>query len=131
MKIIQSNIIYNFEDLRALLLDKSKEGSFYLLFDDIYFEEIEKNTSVTRDVYSLAQRILKPISIIKYISFKSKERHTIGDVYSFINFLRNNTTIIITFFNPKENECTLIFVSNKDDSLLEKHIRTFVELEEF
>ena len=38
--MIESNIIYNFEDFRALVSDKAKEGAYYLLYDDLYFEQI-------------------------------------------------------------------------------------------
>ena len=38
--MIESNIIYNFEDFRALVSDKAKEGTYYLLYDDLYFISI-------------------------------------------------------------------------------------------
>ena len=85
---IQTNIIYNFEDLQNLLLDKTQNGSFYLLFDDIYFEEIEKDTVINRDVYILARRISKPFNIIKYITFNVKEKYSTKQIYELINILR-------------------------------------------
>lgn len=128
---IQTNIIYNFEDLRSLLLDKTQEGSFYLLLDDIYFEEIEQNTVISRDVYTAARRILKPFNIVKYLIFNIKEKYSTKQIYELIQILRKDTSIIITIFNPKIKEVFLLFVSNKDDSLLEHHIKKFLELEEF
>lgn len=126
---IQSNIIYNFEDLRALLSDKTKRGSYYLIYDDIYFEQIDKDTVISRDVYTLARRILKPFSIIKYITFNMNPNYSIKEIYELADILRKDTTIIVTIFNPTENEIFLLFISNKDDSLLEQHIKTFMELE--
>ena len=126
---IQTNIIYNFEDLQNLLLDKTQNGSFYLLFDDIYFEEIEKDTVINRDVYILARRISKPFNIIKYITFNVKEIYSTKQIYELIDILRKDTTIIVTIFNPNKKEVFLLFISNKDDSILEHHIKTFMELE--
>ena len=126
---IQTNIIYNFEDLQNLLLDKTQNGSFYLLFDDIYFEEIEKDTVINRDVYTLARRISKPFNIIKYLTFNVNEKYSTKQIYELINILRKDTTIIVTIFNPDKKEVFLLFISNKDDSILEHHIKTFMELE--
>ena len=126
---IQSNIIYNFEDLRALLSNKTKRGSYYLIYDDIYFEQIDKDTVISRDVYTLARRILKPFSIIKYITFNVKEKYSTKEIYELIDILRRDTTIIVTIFNPDRKEVFLLFISNKDDSMLEHHIKTFMELE--
>ncbi len=126
---IQSNIIYNFEDLRTLLMEKTKLGAYYLIFDDIYFEQIEKDTVISRDVYTVARRILKPFNIIKYLSFNLNEKYSTKQIYDLIQILRKDTTIIVTIFDPKAKEIFLLFVSNKDDSLLEHHIKTFLELE--
>lgn len=126
---IQTNIIYNFEDLQNLLLDKTQNGSFYLLFDDIYFEEIEKDTVINRDVYTLARRISKPFNIIKYLTFNVNEKYSTKQIYELINILRKDTTVIVTIFNPDKKEVFLLFISNKDDSRLEHHIKTFIELE--
>ena len=70
--MIESDIIYNFKDFRILVSEKAKEGSYYLLYDDFYFEEINKDTMITRDVYAIAQRYTKSLNIIKYINFKTK-----------------------------------------------------------
>lgn len=126
---IESNIIYNFEDLRTLLIQKTELGAYYLIFDDIYFEEIEKNTVISREVYTMARRILKPFNIVKYLSFNLNENYSTKQIYELIQILRKDTTIIVTIFNPKTKEVFLLFISNKDDSLLEHHIKTFLELE--
>ncbi len=126
---IQSNIIYNFEDLRGLLADKTKKGSFYLIYDDIYFEEIEKDTSISREVYTLARRLLKPFCIIKYLTFNVNSNYSIKKIYELLDMLRKDTTIIVTVFNPIEREIFLLFISNKDDSILEHHIKEFMNME--
>ena len=51
------------------------------------------------------------------------------EIYELVDILRKDTTIIVTIFNPTENEVFLLFISNKDDSLLEQHIKKFMELE--
>ncbi len=127
---IESNIIYNFEDLRALLLDNTKAGAFYLLLDDIYFEEITKNTMFTREVFTAAKQVVKPINIIKSLTFKVRKKYAVNEIYEIIDILRKNTNIIVTIYNPRTREICLLFISNKDDSLLEKHIRRFLEIEE-
>ena len=128
--LIESNIIYNFEDLRALLLDNTKAGAFYLLLDDIYFEEITRNTMFTREVFTATKQVVKPINIIKYITFKVKRKYQINEVYESIDILRNNTNILVTIYNPRAREIVLLFTSNKDDSLLKNHIRKLFEIEE-
>ncbi len=127
---IQSNIIYSFENLRTLLIDKTKNGAYYLVLDDIYFEEIEKDTIINREIYFLARKEIKPLSIIKYITFNVKEKYSTKQIYDLIQILRRYTNIIVTIFNPKMKEVFLLFVSNKDDSLLEYYIKDFLELEE-
>ena len=127
--MIESNILYNFEDLRALILTKARIGTYYLLFDDIYFEKVQKNGLITREVFTLAKQIVKPLNIIKYITFKTKEKYSTKEIYDLVELLRKTTDIITTIFNPKTKEVVIIFIANKDDSILEKHIKTFIELE--
>lgn len=54
--------------------------------------------------------------------------YSIGEMYEMINILRKDATIIVTIFNPTDNEVFLLFISNKDDTLLEQHIETFIEI---
>lgn len=127
---IQSNIIYNFEDLKSLLIDKAKEKSYYLLNDDIYFEKIEKNTNISREVYIAIRNSIRPFNVIKYIIFNTKEKYSTKEIYELIQVLNKTTIITVTLFNQKTKEVTFIFVSSKDDVLLEKNIKDFLELEE-
>lgn len=128
--IIQSNIIYNFEDLRTLLSNKVQRGAYYLLSDDLYFEEIHKNTVITREVFSIAKQVASPLNVIKYIVFNVADKYTTKQIYDLIQILRKDTTIIVSIFNPKIKEVLIMFVSNKDDSLLRQHIKKFLEMEE-
>lgn len=128
MIFIESNIIYNFDDLRILLNEKTKKGSYFLLGDDIYFEEMEKDTVISRDVLVESRKKLKQFSVIKYISFKTNKDCTTKAIYNLIQTLKENTTIIVTIFNPIDMECSLIFIGNKNDSILENYIRNFIEL---
>lgn len=129
MIIIQSNIIYNFDDLRTILIEKTKVGAYYLLSDDIYFEEVNKNTVITRDVIIEAKRLARSFTVMKHLSFNFKDDYSTQQIYELLQILRKTTHIIVTIFNPKERECNLLFISNKDDSIFEKHIKDFIEME--
>lgn len=129
MIIIESNIIYNFDDLRTILIEKTKVGAYYLLSDDIYFEEINKNTVITRDVIIEAKKLARAFTVMKHICFSIKDNYSTQQIYELLQILRETTHIIVTIFNPKDKECNLLFISNKDDSILEKHIKDFMELE--
>ena len=127
--MIESNIIYNFEDFRTLISEKAKEGTYYLLYDDIYFEQINKNTMITREVFTVAGRYTKSFNIIKYINFKVKDNYTTREMAEFIELLRKHTKILLTIFNPKKKDCFLLFISTKDDSKLQKDIKNLLEME--
>lgn len=126
---MESNIIYNFEDFRTLISEKAKEGAYYLLYDDIYFEEIEKNTMITREVFAVAGRYTKSFNIIKYVNFKIKDNYTTKELFEFITLLRRYNKILVTIYNPKKKDCFLLYVSNNDDSKLEKEIKNLLEME--
>lgn len=100
-----------------------------MLLDDIYFEEIEQNTVISRDVYTAARRILKPLNIVKYLTFNVNEKDSTKQIYELIDILRKDTTIIVTIFNPNKKEVFLLFISNKDDSILKHHIKDFLNME--
>lgn len=127
--MIESNIVYNFEDFKTLVSSKAKEDSYYLLYDDLYFEKIDKNTMITREAYTVAGRYTKSFNIIKYINFKVKDDYTTKEIYDFIKLSRQHTKILLTIYNQKKKECFLLFISNKDDSKLEKEIIDLLEME--
>lgn len=128
--MIESNIIYNFEDFRTLVSSKAKEGSYYLLYDDLYFEKIDKNTMITREAYTVAGRYTKSFNIIKYINFKVKDDYTTKEISEFIEILRKHTTILLTIFNPKKKDCFFMFISNRNDEQIEKQIENLLGMEE-
>ena len=129
MITIQIDTIYNFEDIRTLLLEKTVRGSYYLLTDDIYFEEIERDTVISRDVLIEAKKAVKTLGIMKHINFNMKEDYSTQEIFSFIQVLRLKTNIILTIFNPKEKECNILFISNEYDDELINRIKKFLELE--
>lgn len=127
--IIQINIIYNFDDLKTILKDKTKKGSYYLLKDDIYFEEIFADTVISRYVFLETKKMLNPSSIIKYISFKTKENYSTKQIYELVQLLKYDAEIIVTIFSPKDKECNLLFISDEDNISLENHIIDILQME--
>lgn len=127
--IIQINIIYNFDDLKTILKEKTKKGSYYLLKDDIYFEEIFADTVISRYVFLETKKMLNPSSIIKYISFKTKENYSTKQIYELVQLLKYDAEIIVTIFNPKDKECNLLFISDEDNISLENHIIDILQME--
>lgn len=55
--------------------------------------------------------------------------YTTKQIYDFIQVLRKETDIIVTIFNQEKREVLLVFISNKDDSILEHHIKDFLDME--
>lgn len=127
--MIESNVIYNFEDFRTIISSKSKIDSYYLIYDDFYFEQIDKNTNLTRDTFTITGRFAKSFNIIKYMIFKVKDNYSTKEIYDFIELSRQHTKILLTIYNQKKKECFLLFISNKDDSKLEKEIINLLEME--
>lgn len=127
--MIESNIIYNFEDFRTLITEKAKEGAYYLVYDDFYFEKIEKDTMITREVFSVANRYTRSFNIVKYIDFKVKDNYTTKEIAELIELLKQHTKILLTIFNPKKKDCFLLFISTKNDSKLENEIKNLLEME--
>lgn len=128
--MIENNMIYNFEDFRTLVSDKAKEGAYYLLYDDLYFEEIDKNTMITREAFTVAGRYTKSFNIIKYLDFKLKDNYTTKELAEFIELLRKHTKILLTIYNPKKKDCFLLYISNKNDSKIENEVKNLLEMEQ-
>lgn len=126
---MQNNIIYNYEELKRLIIEHTKENSYFLIYDDLYFEKIERNQVITREVYSVAKQILKPLSVMKYIKFKISENYSTKEVYDFVDKIRKLTCIILTIFNKKSKEILLLYINNKNSNLLEQYIKKIVEME--
>ena len=127
MIFIEINIIYSYEDLKHLLLSQDLENSYYLLGDDIYFEKMNSETVITREVLLESKKSLKQLNVIKYIKFKTKNNCSVKEVYWLINELRKKVKVITSIFNPINCECLIIIVSNNNDSIIEKQIQEFCE----
>lgn len=126
---MKSNLIYSFEDFRTLVSERAKEGAYYLVYDDLYFEKIERNTMITREVFTVFGRYTKSFNIIKYIDFKLKDNYTTKELLEFIELIRKYNKVLLTIYNPKKRDCFLLFISNKDDSKLESEIEKLLEME--
>lgn len=127
MIFIEINIIYSYEDLKHLLLSQDLENSYYLLGDDIYFEKMNSETVITREVLLESKKSLKQLNVMKYIKFKTKNNCSVKEVYWLINELRKKVKVITSIFNPINCECLIIIVSNNNDSIIEKQIQKFCE----
>ena len=120
--MVHANIIYSNREIQEILRNKTNESTLYLMYDDIFFEEINKNENISREFYMLSRKVVNPINVIKHISFKLKDDYTSKEIYELVELLRRNTIILLTLFNPKEKECNLLFIGNKHDSELEHYI---------
>lgn len=127
MIFIEINIIYSYEDLRHLLLSQDPKNSYYLLGDDIYFEKMNSETIITREVLLESKKSLKQLNVMKYMKFKTKNNCSVKEVYWLINELRKKVKVITSIFNPINCECLIIIVSNNNDSIIEKQIQEFCE----
>lgn len=127
MIFIEINIIYSYEDLKHLLLSQDPENSYYLLGDDIYFEKMNSETVITREVLLESKKSLKQLNVMKYIKFKTKNNCSVKEVYWLINELRKKVKVITSIFNHINCECLIIIVSNNNDSIIEKQIQEFCE----
>lgn len=129
MIFIQTRIIFSFDDLKSIILDNVQIGTSYLLLNEPYFEDVERQTKVIRDIFIEITKVIQPMNIVKHISFKTKEKYNTKQIYELVQILRKNTNILVTLFNPETNTCNILFISNKDDYLLKQYIKEFLDLE--
>ena len=94
---IESNTIYSFEEYRRLILDKTKVGAYYLLYNELKFNNISKNTMLTREIFTSVNEIVNASNIIKYISFKMKDIYTTKEMLKFITLLRQYSKISVSY----------------------------------
>lgn len=128
--MVHANIIYSNREIQEILRNKTKEGTLYLMYDDIFFEELNKNENISREFYLISRKIVSPINVIKYISFNLKDDYTSKEIYELVELLRRKTTILLTLFNTEEKECNLLFISNEYDLELEHYINNILEIED-
>ena len=128
--MVHANIINDNKEIHEILVSKAKENTYYLMYDDIFFEKIKKKENISREFYTISRRITNSKNLIKHISFKLKDNYTIKEIYELVELLRRKTIILLTLFNEKINECDLLFISNENDLEVEHYINDFLEIEE-
>ena len=128
--MVHAKIINDNNEIHDILVSKAKENTYYLMYDDIFFEKIKKKENISREFYTISRRITNSKNRIKHISFKLKDYYTIKEIYELVELLRRKTIILLTLFNEKENECNLLFISNENDLEIEHYINDFIEIEE-
>lgn len=128
--MVQSKIIYSNREIHDILQNKAKYGAYYLMYDDIFFEKIEKGKNISRDFYQDAKSLVRSVDIPKHISFEYKENYTTQEMFDLVEDLRKYATMLLMIFDPKEKECNLLFISSNNDFKIEKYINDFVKLEE-
>ena len=128
--MVHAKIINDNNEIHEILVSKAKENTYYLMYDDIFFEKIKKKENISREFYTISRRITNSKNLIKHISFKLKDNYTIKEIYELVELLRRKTIILLTLFNEKENECNLLFISNENDLEIEHYINDFIEIEE-
>ena len=129
MIFIRTKIIFSFEDLKNIISENTQIGTSYLLLDEPYFEDIERQVKAVRDIFIEISKVIEPMNIVKQISFKTKDKYTTKQIYDFVQILRQTSNILVTLFNAKNGVCNILFISNKEDYLLKQHIREFLDLE--
>lgn len=127
--MIKSNVIYNFDEFRTLISSKAEIGAYYLIYDDFYLEKIDKNSNLIRDTLGVIDRQVQSFNIIKYISFKVRDKYSTKEIYEILEKLREHSKILLTIYNPKNQEWFLLFVSGKNDSKLETDVTDLLEME--
>ena len=128
--MVHANIINDNKEIHEILVSKAKENTYYLMYDDIFFEKIKKKENISREFYTISRRITNSKNRIKHISFTLKDDYTIKEIYELVELLRRKTIILLTLFNEKINECDLLFISNENDLEVEHYINDFLEIEE-
>ena len=128
--MVHANIINDNKEIHEILVRKAKENTYYLMYDDIFFEKIKKKENISREFYTISRRITNSKNRIKHISFKLKDYYTIKEIYELVELLRRKTIILLTLFDEKINECDLLFISNENDLEIEHYINDFIEIEE-
>lgn len=125
----KSNMIYSYNEFKNLILSKAQIESYYLLYDDFYFEQIDKNTNLLRDTFSTAGRYSKSFNIVKYMNFAVKENYSTKELHQFITSEKPYNKILLTIYDSKNSDCFMLFISNKDDSKLERKVKILLEKE--
>ena len=71
--MVHANIINDNKEIHEILVSKAKENTYYLMYDDIFFEKIKKKENIRRQLYTISRRITNCKNRIKHISSKLKQ----------------------------------------------------------
>lgn len=115
--------------MKNIIFNNIQVGDSYLLLDEPFFVDVERKSKVTREIFLEIRKVIKPMNIVKYINFYTKDKYTTKQIYELIQILRKNANILVTLFNVKSCECNILFISNKEDYLLKQYINEFLNLE--
>ena len=126
---IRTKIIFSFDELKNIISENTQIGTSYLLLDEPYFEDIERQVKAVRDIYIEISKIVEPMNIVKQINFKTKDRYTTKQIYELVQILKQTSNILVTLFNKETRVCNVLFISNSDDYLLKQYIKEFLDLE--
>lgn len=126
---IRTKIIFSFDDLKNIISENTQIGTSYLLLDEPFFEDIERQSKAIRDIFIEITKVIQPMNIVKQISFKTKDKYNTKQICDLVQILRQNTNILVTLYNSQTRVCNILFISNKEDYLLKQHIREFLDLE--
>ena len=129
MVFIRTKIIFSFEDLKNIIFENTQIGTSYLLLNESYFEDIERQEKAVRDIFIEISKVIEPMNVVKQVSFTTKDKYTTKQIYDFVQILRQTSNILVTLFNKKNGVCNILFISNKDDYLLTQYIKEFLDLE--
>ena len=126
---IRTKIIFSFDELKNIISENTQIGTSYLLLDEPYFEDIERQEKAVRDIFIEISKIIEPMNIVKQINFKTKDKYTTKQIYELVQILKQTSNILVTLFNKETRVCNVLFISNSDDYLLKQYIKEFLDLE--
>lgn len=124
---IINDIVYSFDNLKSILSDKLVENVYYLLLDETYFEKLEKHISINREIITLLKRIIEPMDILKYAVFKTEKGTT--EIYDLMQEINKHSKNAITILDVEKQECTILFIANSKEFVIENYIFNFLNKE--
>ena len=51
--MVHAKIINDNNEIHDILVSKAKENTYYLMYDDIFFEKIKKKENISREFYTI------------------------------------------------------------------------------
>lgn len=102
-----------------------------MVYGDVYFEKINRNSQMNRKTFINAKQNINSIDVIKYVKFQVKERYSCKEIYELYLMIKDKNKVLLTFYNPRKNECCFIFVGSDEDYELEDFLERFLEMENY